>query len=165
MPATALTAGFRLGGVGRQADHTTRSDNAKLGLPPKSAPTEGWPKARPLHSPRLAAAAPSGRGLQAAERCAGRRSRTSQVSVRAAISWSSGGLLSSGRYDPARWPHPYHGSAAKRRANPRFRSSRSTVDAAVMGSVAGPLLWAMLVGAARPATQAFPAVELQLAGA
>lgn len=32
--------------------------------------------------------------------------------------------------------HPYHGSAAKRRANPRPRRSRGTVDAAVLGSVA-----------------------------
>ena len=35
-----------------------------------------------------------------------------------------------------RRPHPYHGSAAKRRANPRLRRSRDTVHAAVMGSVA-----------------------------
>jgi hypothetical protein len=35
-----------------------------------------------------------------------------------------------------RRPHPYHGSAAKRRANPRRRRSRCTVVAAVMGSVA-----------------------------
>jgi hypothetical protein len=33
------------------------------------------------------------------------------------------------------WPHPYHGSAAKRRANPRLRSSRDTVSAIVMGPV------------------------------
>ena len=36
-----------------------------------------------------------------------------------------------------RRPHPYHGSAAKRCANPRSRRSQRTVDAAVMGSVAG----------------------------
>jgi hypothetical protein len=35
-----------------------------------------------------------------------------------------------------KWPHPYHGSAAKRRAIPRLRSSRDTVEAAVMGPVA-----------------------------
>jgi hypothetical protein len=34
------------------------------------------------------------------------------------------------------WPHPYHESAAKRRANPRLRSPHDTVGAAVMGSVA-----------------------------
>jgi hypothetical protein len=34
-----------------------------------------------------------------------------------------------------RRPHPYHGSAAKRRANPRLRRSTDTVDVTVMGSV------------------------------
>jgi hypothetical protein len=33
------------------------------------------------------------------------------------------------------WPHPYHGSAAKRRAIRRSRRSQRIVDAAVMGSV------------------------------
>jgi hypothetical protein len=36
----------------------------------------------------------------------------------------------------AEWPHPYHGSAAHRRAIARLRSSHQTVGAAVMGSVA-----------------------------
>jgi len=37
-----------------------------------------------------------------------------------------------------RRPHPYHGSAAERRASRRLRSSQRTVDAAVMGSVPAP---------------------------
>ncbi len=43
------------------------------------------------------------------------------------------------------WPHPYHGSAAKRRANPRRRRSRGTVGAAVMGSVAARSIDARVV--------------------
>jgi hypothetical protein len=35
------------------------------------------------------------------------------------------------------WPHPYHGSAVKRRANRRLRRSRRTVEAVVMCSVNG----------------------------
>jgi hypothetical protein len=42
------------------------------------------------------------------------------------------------RYDQARWPHPYHGSEAQRRAIRRCRSSHDTVRGAVMGSVAVP---------------------------
>jgi ABC transporter len=41
----------------------------------------------------------------------------------------------------SRWPHPYHGSGAKRRASRRLRRSCDTVSAAVMGSLrpeAGP---------------------------
>jgi hypothetical protein len=37
-----------------------------------------------------------------------------------------------------RRPHPYHGSAAKRRAKRRPRRSQRTVDAVVMGSVVAP---------------------------
>ena len=52
--------------------------------------------------------------------------------------------LGAGRFIPrwatAGWPHPYHGSLAKRRANPRLASSRKTVSTAVMGSVAVPTL-------------------------
>jgi hypothetical protein len=38
-------------------------------------------------------------------------------------------------YDPARWPHPYHGSAAKRRAKARLRRSLRTVGGQVMCSL------------------------------
>jgi hypothetical protein len=34
-----------------------------------------------------------------------------------------------------KWPHPYHGSAAHRRAIRRLRSSHHTVAVAVMGSL------------------------------
>jgi hypothetical protein len=43
-----------------------------------------------------------------------------------------GDLLSSGQTKPL--AHPYHGSAAKRRAMWRLRRLRDTVSAAVMGS-------------------------------
>jgi hypothetical protein len=37
----------------------------------------------------------------------------------------------------SKWPHPYHGSAAKRRASRHLRSSHSTVSPEGMCSVPG----------------------------
>ena len=50
-----------------------------------------------------------------------------------------------------RRPHPYHGSAAKRRAIARCCRSRSTVDAAVMGSVAATAASSSRTALASPA--------------
>jgi hypothetical protein len=58
---------------------------------------------------------------------------TAPGTVRAAISWSSRGLMLWRRYDPASGPHPYHGPEAKRCATPRSPRSRGSVGAAVMG--------------------------------
>jgi hypothetical protein len=77
------------GGAGRrpaqrrgQADESI-ARSAPLGLaaplPPRGA------MSRAVAGP---SAAPGSRGLHAAERCAGRRSRRSRASVRAAISWT-----------------------------------------------------------------------------
>jgi hypothetical protein len=50
-----------------------------------------------------------------------------------------------------RRPHPYHGSAAKRRANPSYRRPQRTVSGVVMGSVVG-----LEVSRPRPLTDAAP---------
>ena len=54
------------------------------------------------------------------------------------------------------WPHPYHGSGAQRRANPCCRRSRSTVDAAVMGSVAATAARSSRPALASPARRTRP---------
>jgi hypothetical protein len=136
---------------------TLRGNQGRLRSPPKAGPRRGraaWinrakgiRSARPHHSPRayephddrISAATPGSRGLHALERCARRRSRRSRASVRAAISWSSRALLPCRRYDPARWPHPYHGTTRNRCADRHFPRSRSTVGVKVMGSASTQL--------------------------
>ena len=75
---------------------------ARSAPPGAAAP---WPRGdQSARRPGTCLAIRGSRGLHALERCAGPRSRRSRASARAAISWSSGGLLACRRYDSAHWP-------------------------------------------------------------
>jgi hypothetical protein len=68
------------------------------------------------------------------ERHANLHLRSSRRTVRGEVRRREvGGLLGGPLAAPDHWPHPYHESVAKRRANPRCRRSLDTVSTAVMG--------------------------------
>jgi hypothetical protein len=121
--AAAGQRGEGFGVVGRSG-HASRVLPAQ---PPAAAAPLPPRGAMNLTMPRVAAATPGSRGPHAPERCATRRSRRSNASVRAAISWttprprSAWPLPARGPCGTARSPTSATRSARRRPGRPRSR--------------------------------------------